>query len=597
MHAYSPGLRSSGSSQDRSSTTLSQVDRLRQWRDDALMQHQYQTAEMVGDKIYLLTKDSTDLFWLAQVLFSSGNYTRAKELLFSKGQVEKSVSCRYLAALCHTKVGKWEEALEVVGANNTFKPGVKKSSSSKGSDVSISGIKLEASMCFLRGQIYTNLNNFDRAKQCYIEAVNVDANCYEAFDQLVRNSLLSPTEEWDLLNSLDFVESCGENAEFVKSLYTIRLSKYVNLAEYSDAETTLKEGYGLGESGDVLTARADLLFVQCRFNECLKICEKILETDPYRLVIMPIYLSCLYELGGKNRLFIVAHRLADDHPEEPTTWLAVGIYYLTINKVAEARRYFGKASIMYPYFSQAWVGFAHTFAIEGEHEQAISAYSTAARLFPGTHLPLLFLGMQHLHLGNLILAEEYVNSSYALCSTDPLLLNELGVVHYHKNDLQLAEKFLLQADSAAAKLKSDPKAWISIQTNLGHVYRKSEQFSRAYQLFAKVLQVSPQDSNIHSALGLVNLQSGRIDEAISNFHNALSITQNDPVASDLLKRALEESAESGNFSMSIPDDEILLNEPEFQDIIAGFDSTSTPPSNKILPVEEYTEEDSVMDIE
>jgi hypothetical protein len=44
---------------------------------------------------------------------------------------------------------------------------------------------------------------------------------------------------------------------------------------------------------------------------------------------------------------------------------------------------FSKASLMDPRFGPAWITFAHSFAYEGEHEQAITAYSTSARLFPG----------------------------------------------------------------------------------------------------------------------------------------------------------------------------------------------------------------------
>ena len=38
----------------------------------------------------------------------------------------------------------------------------------------------------------------------------------------------------------------------------------------------------------------------------------------------------------------------------------------------------------------AWVGFGHTFAIESEHDQAITAYSTAAKLYPGYCFYLCF---------------------------------------------------------------------------------------------------------------------------------------------------------------------------------------------------------------
>jgi len=38
---------------------------------------------------------------------------------------------------------------------------------------------------------------------------------------------------------------------------------------------------------------------------------------------------------------------------------------------------------MDPRFGPAWVAFGHTFALEGEHDHAVTAYSTCARMFTG----------------------------------------------------------------------------------------------------------------------------------------------------------------------------------------------------------------------
>jgi len=113
---------------------------------------------------------------------------------------------------------------------------------------------------------------------------------------------------------------------------------------------------------------------------------RILRLDPFQISALPSHLCCLYELKEKNKLFLLSHNLADQQPDQPTTWFGVGVYYMAINKIAEARRYFSKSSMMDPHFGPAWIGFAHSFALEGEHEQAISAYTTAARLFQGYHL-------------------------------------------------------------------------------------------------------------------------------------------------------------------------------------------------------------------
>lgn len=43
----------------------------------------------------------------------------------------------------------------------------------------------------------------------------------------------------------------------------------------------------------------------------------------------------------------------------------------------------------------------------------------------------MFIGMQYLLLSNVKAASEYLNASYAMCQTDPLLLNEMAIVAYN----------------------------------------------------------------------------------------------------------------------------------------------------------------------
>jgi len=450
---------------------------LRDWRQDALNKHQYESAIFIGDKLLALTRmcplgrlcltvvivaieNDKDAFWLAQVHFSTSNYTRAQSFLAKQDLITRNPSCQYLAGHCLIKQGKFDEALSILGdknpihlitsANNSRrklqhtsgnsrigstlqgKTGGRSDKYDKREEVmaeDAANIRFEAAMCFLRGLCYAKQNAFDRAKECYKDAVRIDVQCFEAFEQLMKNCLMSPDEEWHFLDSLDFdsisiandTSSSQEAAEFTKMLYTTRLSKYKNPSAFTAATETLSTHYNLDTNPDLLLSKADLLFTQCRFKDALAITNSILSDDKYNFSIYPLHLACLYELGLKNALFLVSHDLADNHPEEPCTWLAVGIYYLLINKVAEARRYFSKASMMDPHFGPAWIGFAHTFAAEGEHDQAISAYSTAARLFMGTHLPQLFLGMQNHMLNNMTLADEFLKTAYGLCKTDPLL--------------------------------------------------------------------------------------------------------------------------------------------------------------------------------
>lgn len=410
-----------------------------------------------------------------------------------------------------------------------------------------SNIKYEAGMCYLRGLCYAKQNAFDRAKDCYKDAVRIDVQCFEAFDQLMKNSLMSPGEEWDFLESLNFDSihpepgdhsSAPEAADFTKNLYITRLSKYARPEEFNAAIESLSTHYRLGENHDVLLSKAEILFTASRFQPALTLTTSILESDPYNFAILPLHLALLYELKYTNALFALSHDLADTHPLEPCTWVAVGTYYLATNRIPEARSYFSKASLMDPHFGPAWIGFAHTFAAEGEGDQAIAAYSTAARLFQGTHLPQLFLGMQEIALGNLTIAREYLTAAWKICDHDPLLINEIGVVSYMEEDFDGACRQFTLALHIAEDNEAPAQQYSSTRLNLAHALRKAERFDEALEQFDEVIRLGLREAGVFASKGLVLLELDQPFDATIALHEALAISPQDPIATDLLSKAL-----------------------------------------------------------
>ena len=478
----------------------------------------------------------------------------------------RSPACKHLAALCYVRQSKYDEALALLGDKNPVHL-ISSAGESRRKLQQVNRakdhktlrleridrseervlepqdtIRSEAAMCYLRGLCHAKKNAFDRAKECYKDAVRIDVQCFEAFDALMTNALMSPDEEWGFLESLDFdcitvgdgsdASLSQEAAAFTKLLYTTRISKYAHPAEFTSATETLSTHYNLANNPDILLAKASLLFTQCRFKDALTLTTSILDADPYNFPAIPVHLACLHELGDRNALYLLSHNLADTHPSEPTTHLAIGVYYLTINQIASARRFFSKASILDPHFGPAWIGFAHTFAAEGEHDQAISAYSTAARLFQGTHLPSLFLGMQNIQLSNLSLAKEYLKCAWDLCQTDPLLLNELGVVYYHDDCLDEAVHAFSQALALAARAAtptpppggaptgrasattaadddaSAARVWLPARANLGHALRRQGRARESLRHFDEVLRRGGRDAAALSARALALLELG-----------------------------------------------------------------------------------------
>ncbi|KAK9764013.1 anaphase-promoting complex subunit Cut9 [Basidiobolus ranarum] len=543
---YSPSL----TDLSYSYNTPTLPDKLRMWRHDALQQHLYETAIFWGDKVLSMTSDPNDVFWLAQVYFLTRQYTRAEKLLQRRHLLKSSVACRYLAAQCSIKLEKWSEALEILGEENPFKTtsGMESIPKVKNTD---GGVKLEASMCYLRGVIYTKQGKLDRAKECYKEALLIDVKCYEAFQALIGNHMLTDEEERNLLESLQYNEHTTEDAQLIQLLYTTKLKKYDNEESLESAVNTLETEYKLANNSDVMFSKAETYYFKCDFKKCLEVTTKILDADPFNLACLPTHISCMYELDMKNKLFYLGHHLVDNIPNSPVSWFAVGCYYLSVTKIPEARRYFSKASTMDSNFGPAWLGFAHSFAIEGEHDQAISAYSTAARLFQGSHLPALFIGMQQLHSNNGALAEEYLQASYKICNGDPCLLNELGVVYYQSHLYDRAIEFLEEANLVCDKINATQKLLLSIWVNLGHVYRKVGRFEEALKYFTKALKLQSKLPDVIAAIGFIHYVKGELDEAIMQYHESLSIEPNNSQTIELLNRALEDAA-STDFASLLP---------------------------------------------
>ena len=84
-----------------------------------------------------------------------------------------------------------------------------------------------------------------------------------------------------------------------------------------------------------------------------------------------------------NALFQLSNQLVEQFPNHAVSPFSIGMYYLSLDRYDEARKYFAKATLIDPLHGQAWIGFGHAFALDGEHDQAISAYSTAARILKG----------------------------------------------------------------------------------------------------------------------------------------------------------------------------------------------------------------------
>lgn len=218
------------------------------------------------------------------------------------------------------------------------------------------------------------LNRGDQAKQCFMEALALDVKCFEAFDQLVTGEMMAPDEgiiddcfpylsltwvtEWEFVQGLSYSQQTPQDAQFVQLIYTSRLRKYKRVREHTLTRQKLIDEYNLGDNPDVLFSFADALYANFRWADCFVVTsryesylasifssrlnlDRVLELVSIHNPTMPLHIACMYHLQHlHSKLFMLAHEMVDQEPENPISWYAVGVWYLSGGKWHQARQYF-----------------------------------------------------------------------------------------------------------------------------------------------------------------------------------------------------------------------------------------------------------------
>ncbi|XP_031573394.1 cell division cycle protein 16 homolog [Actinia tenebrosa] len=514
------------------------ISQLRNLIRHYLDNHQYKTALFWADKTVSLSKGEVqDVYWFAQTLFLTGQFQRASHALKSRGLVQTNLACRYLAAKCHSECKQWQDALDILDAEP--KDAGDKDSASFNDSFCSSSSKLESVVALLKGTVYEAMDNRSLATECYKEALSIDVHCYEAFDLLISHHMLTDKEERHLLDTLPFQDQCTtEESDLLKFLYESRLQKYTK-PEDPKLPATLDS---LNDNLDIVVNMAERHFYNCSYSMCHKMTSAVLNSDPYHESCLPIHISCLVELRKANSLFYFAHKLVDNYPQKAVSWYAVGCYYYLIEKYEQARRYFSKSTAIERVFGPAWLGFGHSFAAEGEHDQAMAAYFTASKLMPKCHLPLLYIGLEYGKTNNMKLAERFFTQALTLSPKDPFVLQEMGVIEYQNGDYPRAEKHFKDALEKAQNISGEvlSETWETLLSNLGHTYRKLGEYEKAMECYRQALVLVPNKASAFSAIGFVHSLRGNHYEAIDYFHKALGIQREDTFSVHMLGQTLEQ---------------------------------------------------------
>lgn len=220
-------------------------------------------AKYYSEKLYSLKKgkDYETTFELATIYYLDGEYQRAIHLLTKSNLLSNSelglkikLKVYQLVAQCMEKNGQWEECIELLDSilEEDFMS-LQRLMKSSGSANAGSEIHIVATLCSLKAKAHEAMENRQKSKVWYQNAVLCDVYCAEAYFELIDNQMLTMCEEEKLINRLDFSKIQDDaDREMMKSAYLCRGCRYATDRDTDKAIQSLENVFGIGGDASVV---------------------------------------------------------------------------------------------------------------------------------------------------------------------------------------------------------------------------------------------------------------------------------------------------------------------------------------------------------
>ena len=318
----------------------------------------------------------------------------------------------------------------------------------------------------------------------------------------------------------------------------------MNDSRYATAAPPPEQCQQLVASPDVQCMKAKQCLAAMDIGPCLDITKHLLASDPYHLSLCETHIQGCLLAKKTEDLYSTAQMLVSLFPQLPLSWFAVACYYLLQSNHNLARKYLEKVLALDKLYSLAWMASGLSFSENGEYDQAITAFSTAAHVMKGSHLPALYLAREYYHTGAGAVATQFLKQAVISHPTSPAVLQEVAVMFYDAERYDHALKYLKQAEANLQGI--DPEttisAWEPIYNNLGHTYRKMGHFDMAIEAHFMALRSKPNEASTHTALAFAFLLKGDFERSSEHCYKALGFNRKDTMAMKILDKATEETA-------------------------------------------------------
>ena len=535
--------------------------------------HLYKNALFYAEKCLCisLTHDvnsiSDNIFMLAKCLFLNKEYSRCVNLIQKYNVVYYNINFLILYGQALFNCDDYDSVILYLEKESiTFESQI---IDDENNDIK----KMHSIRYLLIGKAYEMKENKQPAIRNYLLALKNDLENIEAFDILIDHQLLNVSEKQQLLNNLNFTQNNLWLYDYYKSkIYDnifmtyksdveidLSINKIINeinsennlkyKRENNDDINTYINNYitninimdVLYKNNDqsLMLMEAEKMFMARDYTNTYKKLKKINEDDFYNLELIPMLCSSMIELNKIVDLYSLAYKLGNNCNDKFIPWYAVGCYYYAIKKYEISRKYFLKCNQLNKNFPEGWVALGNSYAGEDESDQALNAYRTCLRLFPGCHYSNLYIGMEFVRTNNLKTALIAFQNALQLSQNDPLIYNEIGVVYYKQHMYNEALNYFIKGIKMCSE-DDVSSAYQTLMINLGHTYRKLKKLKEALEVYMKLYYIDSKNVDVLNGIGFILSLIGKYNYALDYFHQANFIQSNDSFSITMINKCINE---------------------------------------------------------
>ena len=249
--------------------------------------------------------------------------------------------------------------------------------------------------------------------------------------------------------------------------------------------------------------------------------KKMISCDPHRTEGLDVYSTNLWHLKKEVELCYLAQSVTEMNRRAPETWIVVGNCFALQKEHDVAISFFKRALQLNPSFTYAHTLSGHEYVSNEDFEKAVACYRHSIRLDPRHYNAWFGLASIFYRQEKYDLAEYHFRRAIEINPCSSVLHCYLGMVLHSSGDCEGA----LAALSRAAQLGSarNPQA----RYQKAAVLRSMGRYSEALEELRCVNDYAPREASVNFLMGKISKQMGDIDSALAYFNSALDLDTKD----------------------------------------------------------------------